>query len=376
MEKWYQVRKELHRIPELAFEETKTAAYLENALRKMGLEPQTGIAGTGLCAVIDGSGEGKTLLLRADMDALPVTEETGVEWQSCHSGRMHACGHDVHMTVLLGAAEKLLSMRDQWKGKVKLVFQPAEEGHGGAEPMIREGVMENPKVDGAFAFHVWPEVPCGSVAVKYGSCLASPDHFVITVTGRGGHGAMPWQCKNPLPAAAKITEALTALSKPEDFCVVSVCFLKGGEETNVIPDSVQIGGTARTVTPEKRQEVYRAICDAVERICKESDLVGDVDYSFLYPPGINDDGMVDLARKVGEKVLGKEKTLLYDRPDMIGEDFAYFAQEVPGVFVKLGCTAEGDKVFPLHSGNFYPNEACIPVGICIMTEFALEFLNS
>ena len=364
-----QIRRTLHKNPELAFKEYKTSELIANYLMKCGIEIQTNVAKTGVVGLIRGNGEGKTLLLRADMDALPLDEVNSHSFVSQNIGVMHACGHDVHTTTLLGVANVLSRLKGTFSGNIKLVFQPAEEGQGGALPMIEEGILKNPTVNAAFAYHIWDAIPTGSVMVKKGCIMASPDHFDIKIIGKGGHGAIPELCINPVEIASQIVSALHKI-RTDKPSVISICSFNGGTSGNIIPDEVILKGTARTIDKVTRQNVYELIKKTTEEIALENGGRVEIDYRFLYPPCINNDDMLDLFINTATKVIGKDNIIMQEKPDMIGEDFAYFAENVPSCFVKLG----GAKS-PLHTSNFDVDEECIKIGASLMCKFAIDYLG-
>jgi amidohydrolase len=343
------IRRHINAHPELGFEEYETAKLVAEYLRNLGIEVVKNVAKTGVVGLIRGNGRGKNLLLRADMDALPIG---------------HCCGHDVHTAILLGVANVL--SREELEGDIKLVFQPAEENLGGAQPMIAEGVLENPHIDGAAAYHI-SDLPLGMLGVKTGIITASPDFFVITINGKGGHGAHPAECVNPLEIAARITGRIHQLSFDSPF-VATVCSINGGDSENIIPQKCIMKGTARTFDSAIRLAVYEAINEICslesEKLCGEADL----DYRFRYPPIINDKSMVKLFVKSAKTVIPAENIIAADKPDMIGDDFAYFAETVPSCYIKLG----GAKTV-LHAPDFHVDENCIKYGVDIMCEFARSF---
>lgn len=363
-----QIRRKIHTNPELGFEEYKTSALIADYLISLGIEVQTNVAKTGVVGIIRGKSDGKTLLIRADIDALPMNEENTFEYASKNKGRMHACGHDVHTAVLLGVAKVLNEIKNSFSGNIKLVFQPAEEAEGGALPMIEEGVMENPSVDGAVAYHVW-NYPSGTIGIKPGSITASPDHFNITVTGKGGHGATPEVCINPLEIASRITARLNNI-KLDTPGLVTICSIIGGTGENIIPDTALLRGTARALEPQTRKKLYNMIVDISNEEAKKLGGTADIDYRFLYPPGINDEKMVSLFEKAAQEVIGGENIIHMEKPDMTGDDFAYFAERVPSCYVKLGGATSA-----LHTSNFDFDEECISTGVEIMCNFALKFLD-
>lgn len=363
------IRREIHRHPELSFEEYNTSKICADFLRKLGIEVTEGIAKTGVMGILRGKNNGKTILLRADMDALPIEEKNTHSFISENIGVMHACGHDIHVATLLLASYILANNKDKLNGNVKIIFQPAEEGAGGALPMIEEGILKNPDVDGAMAYHIWDKNPLGTVLIKNGGTMASPDHFFITIHGKGGHGANPEICVNPLSIAAEMITTLHEITTKGDS-VISMCAINGGTFENIIPDELLLKGTARTTDKETRMEMYNKIREIVENVPKQYGGTAELDYHFLYPPCVNDDKMTDLFKETAERVLGKENVISQEKCDMTGEDFAYFSEYVPSCFVKLG----GAKR-PLHTSNFDADEEAIFIGAELMAEFAIDFLK-
>jgi len=369
------MRRDLHRIPETAFEEIKTREYICSKLCELGIEYSV-MAKTGVVGIIRGREDGKTLLLRADMDGLPVTEITDNEYKSQHEGKMHACGHDFHMSALLGTAQVLNSLKDNFCGNIKLVFQPAEEGDGGAEPMIKEGVMHNPTVDAAAALHVWPELDSGFVELKSGGMTAAPDEFDITVIGKSGHAACPHKCISPIVIAGRISDEITKLTDMQKERLVSVTCISAGNCYNVIPDSANIGGTYRTTTPKLRAEIEERIKEICDRECAKAGATYKIELRRLYPPVVNDPKLTELFKKTAGKVLGKDKVVGVTEVSMIGEDFAYFGEKVPAVFVHLGARPKGETVvYPLHNPLVKFDEKCLETACECLVNFALEYLK-
>lgn len=365
-----ELRREIHKNPEMAFNEFNTSKLISSFLKELGLNPRCNIAGTGVVADICGKEDGRTILLRADMDALPIHEQTGLPYASQNEGVMHACGHDFHIATLLWCAYLLVNDRDNFNGTVRLLFQPAEEGEGGAQPMINEGVMENPTVDGAFAYHISNEIPLGNVMIKMGGFMASPDHFFIHINGKGGHGARPELCNNPVDAGAYIVSALKEIKCDEPF-VISIGGFTAGTCENIIPDNALLKGTSRTLDKDTRMYIYEEIKKVLKSAEDKFKVKTQLDYHFLYPPLVNDNTMTELFIKTASEVLGKDKVVIQQKADMIGEDFAYFINEVPGCMAKLG----GANA-PLHSADFTADEDAIFVGGNLMAQFAKEFLKS
>lgn len=373
-----EIRHDFHRFPELSFCENRTAERISKLLTDWGIEHKTGIAKTGICAFIGKNESKKTLLIRADMDALPQVEKTQLSYKSENEGVMHACGHDMHMTVALGAAFVLNRLKDSLNCNIKIIFQPGEEDTGGALPMINEGVLINPEVTAAVSCHVSNEVETGKVRLKKGAMMASPDDYDIIIKGRGGHGAYPEKCINPITAAADVIKAFVALSEEErnenEPKVISVCKIEGGSFYNIIPDSVTIGGTVRAFNEDVRKRLALKMEECVKNIV--SDYGGDYtfDYRFRYPPLINDDGLCEKFAKSAEKILGKGNVFYTDEVSMAGEDFAYFAQNIPSVFFNLGTKNEKTGATePLHSTSFIIDDNAIRVGVGAICSFALDY---
>ena len=374
-------RRHLHENPELAYCEEKTSLYVQKKLEELGIEYETGYAKTGVVGIIRGKkGEGRTVLLRADMDALPVQEQNDVEYRSKVDGCMHACGHDAHTAMLLGAAKVLKAMENDFCGNVKLMFQPAEEGTGGAEPMIKDGLLNHPTVDGAFALHVEPTYECGTIAVKGGALMASPDGFKITVKGKGGHGAYPHNTIDPVLTAAKIIEGLQSINSRNinttTPSVLSVCQISGGEFYNVIPDTVTLSGTTRAFDMETRKELFDRIEKISNGICAAMGATCECEFDYMYPPLINDDNMAKHVSDAAADIIGKENVLELKTPFMGGEDFSYIANEVEAAYFYLGCRNEQKGcISPWHSANFNLDEDCLSIGVSVMANCALTYLE-
>lgn len=368
------IRRALHKIPETDFVEVKTSAYIQKKLTEYGI-PFEIKAKTGIAAFIKGSGDGKTVLLRADMDGLPIKEESGVEFASEHEGFMHACGHDVHAACLLGAAKLLNDMKDRLNGNVRLIFQPAEEGEGGALPMINEGVMENPRVDAAFALHVEPLEKTGNIQIKHGSVMASPDDFEIIIHGVGGHGAYPEKCVNPLSVGAEILKKYHTLAKDYDLpCVVTICSFNGGSCRNAVPNDAVITGTARSLDPVTRKRLIELLEDIAKDCAKKENAEIEFNFNVLFPPVVNDTEMNNLVAESAKK-LGIGVTELKEA-SMAGDDFAYFAERVPSSYFKLGVgNEEIGAIYPIHSPKFRADENALPMGAAIMAQIAVDFLR-
>ncbi|MGI5997845.1 MAG: M20 metallopeptidase family protein [Lutispora sp.] len=375
------IRRDIHENPELGTKEYRTSAKVAEVLEKLNIETQKNVGGTGVVGFIKGNTSGKTILLRADMDALPLDELTDLEYKSKVPGVMHACGHDVHTSVLLGAAMVLSELRDQIRGNIKLVFQPAEECNptGGARYMIEDGVLENPKVDAALALHVW-DLPLGQVALKSGPVMAQSDRIFITIKGKSSHGAQPQEGIDAIVAAAHVITALqTIVSRkidPMDSAVVTIGKINGGNRYNVIADTVSMEGTVRLFDAKVASVIPGMIKEIVTNVCNAF----GCDYEFQYVNGysltVNDDAMTEKAKNSFIKVLGEENVIIAQRPASGGEDFSEFAKCVPSVFYWLGIRSdinEGRCV--IHNPNFLVDERAIAIGIKTMCTAALDYLN-
>ena len=373
-EKIVALRREIHREPELGFGTERTAEKVLAALEGLPLDIETGVAENGIVATLEGEGDGPTVALRADMDALPIQEETGLPFSSEIEGRMHACGHDGHTGMLVGAAHALSGMRDRLSGTVKFVFQPAEEGGGGGKVMVDEGVAED--VSSIFALHLWPGLPFGKVATKAGPIMAAADAFEMEVTGAGGHGAMPHQAADAVVIAAQVVTALqTVVSRevdPVEPAVLTVGEIGAGTAFNIIPEKARLGGTVRTLNADLR-EIMPGRIEALARGVANG-MRGDanLDYTFSYPVTANDRDAADRALKVATDLFGGESVLELPNPSMGGEDFAFFLEKVPGAFIWLGL---GEDVSGLHTPQFSFDEEILARGSALLTALALESLS-
>ncbi len=374
------MRRDFHMHPELGFQEIRTAGIVAKELQKLGLEVTTGIGKTGVVALIEGSKPGPTLLLRADMDALPIVEQTGADYASQNKGVMHACGHDGHTAILLTVARMLGSARDQFPGTIKLVFQPAEEGQGGAESMISDGVLDNPKVDVTFGLHLWNEQPVGWLGIAEGSTMAGAELFTIKVTGKGGHGAMPHTTIDPVLAGAHIVTALQSVVSrtvaPLDSAVVSVTQFHGGDAFNVIPQTVELGGTIRTFKPDVRDSVLRRVETLATKTAESFGCTAEFINTRLTPAVINDPETIRIVQSAAKKVL-PHLTIDASAPITMGsEDFAYMMEKVPGCFVFVGsANAERGLNFSHHHPKFDVDEQALSYAAALMAQSAIEILN-
>ena len=378
-------RRYLHTIPELGLQEFKTSAYVLERLRALPVESiRTGIAVTGITALIHGTkpsdGPGKVVLLRADMDGLPILEENDVEYKSQSAGAMHACGHDGHTAMLLAIAKLLTDRRDQFSGSVKLLFQPAEEGPGGAKPMIEQGVLENPHVDAVFGMHVDQHSRVGSVHTRGGAAAASADSCTITIQGKGGHGASPHLATDPIVIASQIVLALqTIVSRnidPIKSAVITVGVIGAGEASNVIPDTATMKLTIRAFDPAVRETLHRRIGEISSGIAEAMGATAKVEYTLGYPALINDQAMADLVLDVATDALGPDRVWT-STPMMGSEDFSYFLEQRPGCFFNVGTmNEEKGFVWGHHHPRFDMDEEGFAAGIEVMTRVVLRYLNS
>ena len=365
------IRREIHRRPELGFEEHNTQAIVERELDALGIEHRRS-AGTGVVGVIRGALPGRVAGLRADMDALPITEDSGEPCSSEIKGKMHACGHDSHTAMLLGAARELQQSRETLHGSVVLLFQPAEEGPGGAQPMIDDGALENPRVDAVTMLHVDPRLPTGTIGITPGPVNAAADEFHLTIRGKGGHGAYPHKAVDVIPCAAATILALQNVvareTDPLASMVVTVGTIEGGYRNNVIADKVFMTGTVRTHDPAIRATAEEKLRRIIDNVAAAYGARAEVQMLYGYPPVVND---AVLAESFAEYAREHGFTVERPAPTMGGEDFAYFAQRAPGVMVRLGIYNEGvGSVHSGHSPQFRLDEGAIPTGIATLVAFA------
>jgi amidohydrolase len=371
-----ELRRAIHRRPELGFEEHETAALVERELDSLGIEHRR-IARTGVVGIIRGAGSGLAVALRADMDALPILEKTGLPYASEVDGKMHACGHDAHTAMLLGAAAELASQRDELAGSVVLIFQPAEEGPGGALPMIEAGALEDPAVEAIAMLHVDSRLDVGTIGIVPGPVNASADELYVTVRGVGGHGAYPHSAVDAIPASAAIVLALQNVVAreidPLASAVVTIGTISGGYRNNVIADEVKMSGTLRAHDPAVRDALEGRVRRIVAGVAAAYNVDVDVQIVRGYPPVINDE---PLAARFAAYVRAKVSPhVVRPQPTMGGEDFAYFAQRVPGLLIRLGVRSESSgSVHPAHSPLFRIDEEALPVGVTTLVLFARSFL--
>lgn len=375
------IRRHIHANPELSYEEYETASYVADQLRKIGLDPVEGVAETGVTAIIQGKNpESKTVALRADMDALPIVETNNVPYKSTKEGIMHACGHDVHTSSLLGVARILYELKDDFEGSVKLVFQPGEEKNpGGASLMIKAGVLDNPRPDHMIGQHVLPYIPTGKIGFREGMYMASADEIYLTVKGKSGHAALPDKVIDPILIASHIVVALQQIvsrnADPKAPTVLSFGSIHGGSATNIIPEEVKLKGTFRALDEEWRFEAHKRIRKMAESIAEGMGGSCEVDISVGYPFLTNDPGTTQVARKAAEEYVGEEN--IVDLTLWMGaEDFAYYSHEVPSCFYRLGTGNEAKgTTYGAHTPMFNVDEDAIEISIGLMAWIALNELK-
>lgn len=389
-------RRDIHQHPELSNREVRTAKLVAEHLKRIGLEPQTGIAKTGVVALLKGGRPGPTIALRADMDALPVTEKTDVPFRSRETatyrgetvGVMHACGHDTHTAILMGVAQTLVKLRDTLPGNVLFIFQPAEEGapageEGGAELMLKEGLFEKYRPEAVFGLHVWSALRAGEIGYRGGPFMAASDAYKIVVRGKQTHGSRPWGGIDPVVASAQIINALqTVVSRQVDItkhpAVVTVGAIKGGIRSNIIPDSVEMIGTIRTFDPEQRAQIIERMKRVVESTAEATGATA----TLTMDPGnnpvtLNDPELMARVLPTLKRVAGEENVKAL--PLITGaEDFAFYAQKVPSVFFFVGVTPRDKNPVTApsnHSDYFYVDESALPIALLAMTEVAIDYLE-
>ena len=392
-EKVIEWRRHFHENPELGNREFKTAAYIERHLRKLGLEVQTGVGITGVVGILKGDKPGKVLGLRADIDALPVTERNDLSFKSKvvteflgeTTGVMHACGHDTHTAILMGVAEILAKNKGQVAGTIKFIFQPAEEGpppgeKGGALLMVEEGVLKNPDVDAIFGLHINSATPVGQVRYKTGGIMASAQRFVITVNGKQTHGSQPWSGVDPVYISSKIIDGIQSIISREsnllnEAAVISVGKIKSGVRFNIIPESAELIGTIRTLDYDMRDHIEKRMHEMIPTIAEAYGGTAEVSISESTDITFNDPDLVAQMLPSMEKALGKENVLL-TKATTGAEDFSYFSREVPGFYFFLGGMTPGNETpFPHHTPDFFIDEDGLIHGVKVLTQMSMDYLN-
>lgn len=356
-----EIRHRLHRNPEPGFCETKTAAIIAEELQKLDLEVQTQVAKTGIVADLVTGRPGAYVALRADMDGLPLKETTGAEYASENDGYSHCCGHDGHTAALVGTAQVLSQIRDQLAGRVRFIFQPAEEICRGATTMIEHGALGPDLPVAILSVHGWPGLPADTVACREGTMMASCDVLSIEISGKGGHGARPRQAKNPLAGMARVVESLGRLDNHER--IVSLCTAHVGEQSNIIADCGTLSGTMRALTPQVREETMSEIVSLVEAACGQFGLEGKVNFDAMSPAVIVDERLFEVFRQVGAELLGAEKVVRLESPSMGSEDFGRYLEQVPGLLFRVGM---GVDRAGLHRADFDFNDGALRTAMLML----------
>ena len=377
-----EIRRDFHKNPELSQNEFRTQGKIREYLNKWGIENYI-CAETGVVGIIRGKNPGKTIGIRGDIDALPILEQNNVPYRSVNNGVMHACGHDVHATVVLGAGKIIKELADSEEsinGNVKLFFQPAEETIGGGQRMVNEGCMENPKVDYVLGLHVMPYLEAGSVELKYGKLNASTDTISITLKGKASHGAYPDKGIDAIAMAGNVITALQTIvsrnTSPLNSVVISLGKISGGVKENIIADEVQISGTLRTLDDETRKYTKERISGIVHNVATALGGEGITRFYDGYQALINDDEVVDIIKENAEKLLGKENVQFKEFPSLGAEDFSYFVNAAKGAFFHLGCgNSEKGITSPIHTENFDIEEECLKVGVRLQAENILTLMK-
>lgn len=371
----------LHQHPEPSGQEKETSAYVAQVLRDMGLEPTEHVGGYGVTALIQGAGPGKCVGLRADMDALQLTESTGLACTSLNPGMAHSCGHDTHTAMLLGAAYVLNELKDTFNGTVKLIFQPSEENaaDSGAKKMIADGVLQNPTVDAVFGQHVWPTFPVGKIGVRSGPMMAASDRFFITVKGKSSHGgSSPEEGIDAIMIASYVVAALQSIVarnvSPLKSTVISIGTIRGGTRYNVVADEVVLEGTCRNLDLNVRDTMPGRIENIIKGVTEG--MGGGYEFRYVpgYSPTVNDPEMYEIVRDSIVDILGEDGLIIPEYSSLGGEDFSFYSKEVPCAFFWLGCHDESKPLYPIHHGSFAPAEEALPVGMEVMVSSALKFL--
>jgi len=374
------IRRDFHQHPEISGQEIRTSRRICEYLNEWGIEYEDGIAQTGVVGIIRGRGSGKTVALRADIDALPVKEETGLEYASVNEGVMHACGHDVHTAIVLGAGKLLKSIENKINGNIKLIFQPAEEAIGGAKRMIEEGCLKNPDVDYVLGLHVMPYIPAGKIELKYGKLNGNTGNVTINVSGKSGHAAYPDTSVDAIVTASYIITALqTMVSRnisPLNSVALSFGIISGGERSNIIADKVTIVGTLRCLDDETRNIAKDIIRRVSENTAKAFGGGAEVEFNDGYIALINNDVVMDVVADTAKKVVGINNIVYKEFPSLGGEDFSYFAEKSPGAFYHLGGGLGDCKNYaPLHSSAFIVDENCLKTGVEMQVRCVLRLLE-
>ncbi len=373
------IRRQLHKYPELSNQEYSTTEFIKNKLLEYGIEIEQSLSGTGVVGILKCNPNGRTIGVRADIDALPISEDTGLEYSSANDNIMHACGHDIHTTVVLGCARVLSKMKASLNGNIKFIFQPAEEIGTGAKYMIDSGVLENPKLDAIMGLHCWPEIPSGTIGVRNDALMASADLLKIRVYGKQAHAAHPHKGVDPIVITAQIINSLqTIVSReisPVDSVVITLGEIKGGTAQNIIPNLVELTGTVRTLNHKTRKEMPETINRIVKGVAQSMRGDAEVDYTFQTAPVISNPDMVELVAKSVKDTIGEDKLIYLKNPSMGTEDFGFYLEKIPGVFFRLGtCNTDFEEELPLHNSKLVFDEKAIGVGVTVMCNAVYEYL--
>lgn len=372
-------RRDFHTNPELGYQEFRTAAKVEEHLKRLGLEVETGIGKTGVTGLLRGQEPGPTIGIRADMDALPIQDEKEVTYRSSNDNVAHLCGHDAHTSILMGAAELLTSLGKPKKGNIKFIFQPAEELLAGANAMISDGVLENPKVDAIIGLHVNPSLQVGEIGITYGVVCASVDNISIKIIGKGGHGARPHEGKDSILIASQVIVALQNISSrmidPLEPVVVSIGKINGGTIGTAIATSVEMEGTVRTLSPAIREKLPSLMEQVIKGVVSAFDADYEFNYELNYPSLENNKDLIDLVSETSAEILGAEQCKLLNASTG-GEDFSFYAEQIPGAFFRLG-VGNGSLAtsYPLHHPSFDLDEEGLCYGVAMLTGAALKYLE-
>jgi amidohydrolase len=379
------IRRDLHAHPEQRFQEVRTASVVSDNLKKNGIEHRTGVGKTGVVGLLHGGlGEGKVIGIRCDMDALPIFEKGTAPYRSKNEGSMHACGHDVHISVGLGIAKVLTRMKNRFKGTVKFIFQPSEENpcgeKCGALSMIEDGVLENPPMDAIMSLHCWPDLNAGQVGVAPGPAMAGAEAFQIKIIGRQSHAASPQKGRDAILGAAEVVSSLHHIiprrTDPSEPIALNVSFIEGGSKLGIVPGQATMQGSVRALSKETMAFMMDRIRDAVNGVSQILDLKNEVFLDDLYPPVINDKNLDELVTEAASSVIGKENVIFQSKCPMTAEDFSIFSDRIPAYYLKIGVANDEKGIrFPLHNDSFDVDERSIEIGVSVMAASALAFLN-
>ncbi|MCL4416562.1 MAG: M20 family metallopeptidase [Actinobacteria bacterium] len=373
------IRRELHKIPEIGFREVRTSEFIEKKLKEFGLSIKTKIAKTGVVGLINTSTtSGKTIMLRADMDGLPILENTGVDYASKHEGFMHACGHDGHMAIALITAKILSRNRNLLNGNVKFVFQPAEESPGGAKPMIEAGILKNPNVDVVIGLHIWNKIDSGQIGIRTGPIMASVNSFKINIIGKSAHGAMPQDGVDAITVCSRVIESLqTIVSReinPISPCVITIGKIHGGTAFNILAQEVELEGTIRTLDPNLNEIIASKMKRMIKGVTESMNAKYKFDFKHMYPVTINDKNITNTVSLCAAETVGV-KNVIEAEQTMGGDDIAFYLQKVPGCYFFLGSSKkEKNQDYPLHSSSFNFDENCLKIGVEVILRAIFKVL--